>query len=70
MELDELYCDVIIQRWEKFTGKKAVRVAKGLAGEKGEMDKGEARVKSGKRASAASTTAEQATKEVAHASGQ
>jgi len=27
MELDALYCDVIIQRWEKFTGKKAERVA-------------------------------------------
>jgi DNA modification methylase len=26
MELDELYCDVIVQRWEKFTGKKAERV--------------------------------------------
>ncbi|MCE7974823.1 MAG: chromosome partitioning protein ParB [Leptolyngbya sp. PLA1] len=25
MELDALYCDVIVQRWEKFTGKKAVR---------------------------------------------
>jgi DNA modification methylase len=24
MELDPLYCDVIVQRWEKFTGKKAV----------------------------------------------
>jgi DNA modification methylase len=24
MELDELYCDVIVQRWERFTGKKAV----------------------------------------------
>jgi DNA modification methylase len=23
MELDALYCDVIVQRWEKFTGKKA-----------------------------------------------
>ena len=23
MELDEAYCDVIVQRWEKFTGKKA-----------------------------------------------
>ncbi|MFA5755482.1 MAG: DNA methyltransferase [Candidatus Paceibacterota bacterium] len=23
MELDEHYCDVIIQRWENFTGKKA-----------------------------------------------
>lgn len=27
MELDTLYCDVIVQRWEKFTGKKAERVA-------------------------------------------
>ena len=26
MELDELYCDVIVQRWEKFTGKTAQRV--------------------------------------------
>ena len=26
MELDTLYCDVIVQRWEKFTGKKAERV--------------------------------------------
>jgi DNA modification methylase len=26
MELDELYCDVIVQRWEKFTGRKAQRV--------------------------------------------
>lgn len=25
MELDPLYCDVIVQRWEAFTGKKAVR---------------------------------------------
>jgi DNA modification methylase len=25
MELDPLYCDVIVQRWEQFTGKKAVR---------------------------------------------
>lgn len=25
MELDALYCDVIVERWEKFTGKKAVR---------------------------------------------
>ena len=23
MELDPLYCDVIVERWEKFTGKKA-----------------------------------------------
>lgn len=27
MELDTLYCDVIVQRYEKFTGKKAERVA-------------------------------------------
>jgi DNA modification methylase len=29
MELDALYCDVIIQRWEKFTGKKAERANQG-----------------------------------------
>jgi len=27
MELDPLYCDVIVQRWEKFTGKKARRIS-------------------------------------------
>jgi len=26
MELDPHYCDVIIERWEKFTGKKAIKV--------------------------------------------
>jgi site-specific DNA-methyltransferase (adenine-specific) len=26
MELDPKYCDVIVERWEKFTGKKAVLV--------------------------------------------
>jgi site-specific DNA-methyltransferase (adenine-specific) len=26
MELDEKYCDVIIQRWENLTGKKAVKI--------------------------------------------
>ena len=26
MELDQLYCDVIVQRWEQFTGRKAERV--------------------------------------------
>jgi len=26
MELDDLYCDVIVQRWEKFTGRKAQRI--------------------------------------------
>jgi DNA modification methylase len=25
MELDPLYCDVIVQRWEKFTERKAER---------------------------------------------
>jgi DNA modification methylase len=25
MEIDALYCDVIVQRWEQFTGKKADR---------------------------------------------
>jgi DNA modification methylase len=24
MEIDPLYCDVIVQRWERFTGKQAV----------------------------------------------
>jgi DNA modification methylase len=27
MELDTLYCDVIVQRWEKFSGRKAQRIA-------------------------------------------
>ena len=26
MELDPKYCDVIIKRWETFTGKKAVKI--------------------------------------------
>jgi hypothetical protein len=26
MEIDPLYCDVIVQRWEKFVGKKVQRV--------------------------------------------
>jgi DNA modification methylase len=30
MELDPPYCDVIIERWEKFTGKKAI-CEKGVA---------------------------------------
>ena len=35
MELDPAYCDVIVQRWEAFTGKKAERVAaNGVAEEK------------------------------------
>ena len=28
MELDTLYCDVIVQRYEQFTGKKAQRVGR------------------------------------------
>lgn len=28
MELDGAYCDVIVARWEKFTGKKAERISK------------------------------------------
>jgi hypothetical protein len=27
MELDPAYCDVVVASWEKFTGKKADRVA-------------------------------------------
>jgi DNA modification methylase len=27
MEIDPLYCDVIVQRYEQFTGKKAERVS-------------------------------------------
>jgi len=27
MEIDALYCDVIVQRWEEFTGQKAKCVA-------------------------------------------
>jgi len=26
MELDPVYCDVIVQRWEKCTGQKTVRI--------------------------------------------
>lgn len=26
MELDQLYCDVIVKRWENFTGRKAERI--------------------------------------------
>ena len=29
MELDPLYCDVIVQRYENFTGKKAERLPSG-----------------------------------------
>jgi DNA modification methylase len=33
MELDPLYCDVIVQRWEKFTGRKAERLGANAAAE-------------------------------------
>jgi DNA modification methylase len=29
MELDELYCDIIVRRWEEFTGRKSIRQRKG-----------------------------------------
>jgi DNA modification methylase len=32
MELDPVYCDVIVERWEKFTGQKAVLLGAGEAG--------------------------------------
>ena len=32
MEIDPAYCDVIVQRWEEFTGKKAERVAANAQG--------------------------------------
>ena len=32
MELDPLYCDVIVQRFEEFTGKNAERVTVSAAG--------------------------------------
>ncbi len=34
MELDELYCDVIVKRWEEFTGRKAKRVVAQKTGKK------------------------------------
>ena len=33
MEIDPLYADVIVQRWEKFTGKKAKRIEAGQVAE-------------------------------------
>ena len=29
MELDPLYCDVIVERWERFTARRAQRTAAG-----------------------------------------
>ena len=34
MEIDGLYCDVIVERWERFTGKKAIRNGKQITGKK------------------------------------
>jgi DNA modification methylase len=31
MELDQLYCDIVVSRWEVFTGQKAVRVGRDTA---------------------------------------
>jgi DNA modification methylase len=33
-ELDPHYCDVILQRWENLTGKKAIRIKSAKEGEK------------------------------------
>jgi DNA modification methylase len=30
MELDPLYCDVIVERWQRFTGKEAVLEGPGV----------------------------------------
>lgn len=55
MELDALYCDVIVQRWEKFTGKKAVRhgeeVQEGAGGPRarGATDDRKSRPRGGRR---------------------
>jgi len=35
MEIDELYCDVIVKRWEEFTGDKAERIQQGGSGDSG-----------------------------------
>lgn len=37
MELDPVYCDVIVQRWEEFTGKKAVRTSDKTSASKAEV---------------------------------
>lgn len=29
IEIDPIYCDVIVKRWEEFTGKKAKRLSNG-----------------------------------------
>ena len=37
IELDPIYCDVIVRRWQAFTGQKAIRAADGVAFEDVEM---------------------------------
>jgi DNA modification methylase len=46
MELDPLYCDVIVQRWEKFTGRKAERMSSNAVAE----EKAATRVAAGSKA--------------------
>jgi DNA modification methylase len=46
MELDPLYCDVIVQRWEKFTGRKAERTGSNAVAE----EKAATRVAAGSKA--------------------
>src|SRR5262249_46309094 len=43
MELDPLYCDVIVRRWEQFTGQRASREGHIQALGKGNVHKKEAR---------------------------
>jgi len=31
LEIDPKYCDVIVERWEQFTGRKAIRQKSGAA---------------------------------------
>jgi DNA modification methylase len=38
MELDALYCDVIVERWEKFTGKAAQRQSQAAQATAGSVD--------------------------------
>jgi hypothetical protein len=41
MEMDQAYCDVIIQRYEQFTGKKAERIAAAPSTEKTSTEEAE-----------------------------
>ena len=49
MEIDEHYCDVIVKRWEDFTGKKAIlhrpkQAKKGTIGRKSKKNRPQAAV--------------------------